>query len=64
MIVRGEVNLDRATTLFKKGIANKMVKPVVPEALLAAVHKATKDHVYKDPFAICRSEQRSEREGS
>lgn len=52
VIMTGDANLDRATTLFKKGIADYLVKPVLADALLAAVQKAAKDHVYKDPFAI------------
>lgn len=52
LVMTGDANLDRATTLFKKGIADYLVKPVLPEVLLAAVHKVAKNHVYKDPFAI------------
>lgn len=51
VVMTGDADLDRATTLFKKGIADYLVKPVAPETLLAAVHKAARDHVYKDRFA-------------
>jgi two-component system chemotaxis response regulator CheY len=50
VVMTGDANLDRATTLFRKGVAEYLVKPVSPETLLAAVHKVAKDHVYKDRF--------------
>lgn len=50
VVMTGDANLDRATMLLKKGVVDYLVKPVSPEMLLAAVHKAAKDHVYKDRF--------------
>jgi two-component system, chemotaxis family, chemotaxis protein CheY len=52
IVMTGDANLDRATTLLKKGVADYLIKPVAPQILLAAVHKAAKEHVYKDRFAI------------
>lgn len=52
IVMTGDANLDRATTLLKKGVADYLIKPVAPQTLLAAVHKAAKEHVYKDRFAI------------
>lgn len=52
LVMTGDPNVARATNLMKKGVVDYLVKPVEAGNLVAAVQKATKEHVYKDRFTV------------
>lgn len=52
VVMTGHPSTDSASELFRKGIADYLIKPVHPQTLAAAVHRVAKDHVYKDPFVV------------
>lgn len=45
IVITGHPNLQGATTLFKQGIVEYLLKPVAPEKLIEAVNKAVKERV-------------------
>lgn len=50
LVLTGRPNVVGASSLFKQGVADYLVKPIEPQILTAAVHRVAKDHVYKDQF--------------
>ena len=50
IVLTGQPDLAGASSLYKQGVVDYLVKPIEPEKLTAAVHKAAKAHVYKDDF--------------
>ncbi len=40
LVLTGHPNIDNMTELYKQGVVDYLVKPMVPEKLLAAVEKA------------------------
>lgn len=49
IVLTGHPDLEGATSLFKQGVVEYLVKPIEPEKLTAAVSKAVKGHaVFKD----------------
>ena len=50
IVLSGTGTIDKASTLFKQGVVEFLSKPVEPEQLTAAVHKAVKAGGYKDDF--------------
>lgn len=50
IVLTGQPDLAGASSLYKQGVVEYLVKPIEPEKLTAAVHKAAKGHVYKDDF--------------
>ncbi len=52
LVLTGHPNIDNASDLYKQGVVDYLVKPIVPEKLLAAVEKAVKQReLFKDQFA-------------
>jgi two-component system chemotaxis response regulator CheY len=52
VVMTGHPNFEGASDLFKKGVVDYLVKPVVPDKLLAVVQKAVNSHeLFKDQFA-------------
>ncbi len=52
LVLTGHPNIDNASDLYKQGVVDYLVKPIVPEKLLEAVEKAVKQHdLFKDQFA-------------
>ncbi|MEK7872010.1 MAG: response regulator [Nitrospirota bacterium] len=43
IVITGQPNLQGATTLFKQGIVEYLLKPVAPEKLVEVVNKAVKE---------------------
>lgn len=52
VVMTGHPDVTSTTELFKRGVADYLVKPMTPAMLTAAVHRVAKDHVYKDSF-VC-----------
>ena len=51
LVLTGHPNIDNASDLYKQGVVDYLVKPIVPEKLLAAVEKAVKSRdLFKDQF--------------
>jgi two-component system chemotaxis response regulator CheY len=50
IVLTGQPDLGGASHLYKQGVVEYLVKPVEPEKLTAAVHKAAQEHVFKDDF--------------
>lgn len=51
VVLTGRPQVQDASTLFKQGIVEYLIKPVEPEKLRSAVDKATKGHIlFKDQF--------------
>ena len=50
IVLTGEPEVAGATHLFKEGIVDYLAKPISPKKLTHVVHKAVRDHVFKDPF--------------
>ena len=50
IVLTGQPDLAGAGDLYKQGVVEYLVKPVEPAKLTAAVHKAAKEHVFKDDF--------------
>lgn len=50
IVLTGQPDLSGAGDLYKQGVVDYLVKPIEPEKLTAAVHKAAKEHVFKDDF--------------
>ena len=50
IVLTGQPDLAGASHLYKQGVVDYLVKPIEPEKLTAAVHKAAKEHVYRDDF--------------
>ena len=50
IVLTGQPALKGAGDLYKQGVVEYLVKPIEPEKLTAAVHKAAKEHVFKDDF--------------
>lgn len=50
IVLTGQPDLAGASHLYKQGVVEYLVKPIEPEKLTAAVHKAVKEHVFKDDF--------------
>jgi two-component system chemotaxis response regulator CheY len=48
IVLSGTGTVDKASALFKQGVVEFLAKPVEPEKLIAAVHKAVKESGYKD----------------
>lgn len=48
IVLTGTGTVDKATTLFKQGIIEFLIKPIEPGKLTAAVNKAVKQSGYKD----------------
>lgn len=44
IVLTGHPDLEGATSLFKQGVAEYLVKPIEPEKLTAAVNKAVKEY--------------------
>ncbi len=52
IVLTGHPDVENAADLFKKGVVEYLVKPIVPEKLKAAVAKAVKEKDWsKDQFA-------------
>jgi two-component system, chemotaxis family, chemotaxis protein CheY len=52
IVLTGHPSVEGASTLFKQGVVDYLVKPVEPQKLIEAVGKAVKGHVlFKDQFA-------------
>lgn len=45
IVITGKPNLQGATTLFKQGIVEYLLKPVAPEKIIEVVNKAVKERV-------------------
>ena len=50
IVLSGTGTVEKASSLFKQGVVEFLSKPVEPEKLTAAVHKAVKASGYKDDF--------------
>ena len=51
IVLTGHPNVENASDLFKQGVVDYLVKPIVPEKLAAAVTKAVKGReLFKDQF--------------
>jgi len=51
LVLTGHPNIDNASELFKQGVVDYLVKPIVPEKLIAAVEKAVKQReLFPDQF--------------
>lgn len=48
IVLSGTGTVDKASALFKQGVVEFLSKPVEPDKLIAAVHKAVKSGGYKD----------------
>ena len=48
IVLSGTGTVDKASALFKQGVVEFLSKPVEPDKLVAAVHKAVKESGYKD----------------
>lgn len=48
IVLSGTGTVDKASSLFKQGVVEFLSKPVEPDRLIAAVHKAVKQSGYKD----------------
>jgi two-component system chemotaxis response regulator CheY len=48
IVLTGTGTVDKATTLFKQGVIEFLIKPIEPGKLTAAVSKAVKQSGYKD----------------
>ncbi len=44
LVLTGHPNIENMTELYKQGVVDYLVKPMVPEKLLAAVEKAVSKH--------------------
>jgi len=44
LVLTGYPNIDNASDLYKQGVVDYLVKPIVPEKLLAAVEKAVQKY--------------------
>ncbi len=44
LVLTGHPNIDNMTELYQQGVVDYLVKPMVPEKLLAAVEKAVSKH--------------------
>jgi two-component system chemotaxis response regulator CheY len=52
VVLTGHPTVEGASTLFKQGVVDYLVKPVDPEKLVAAVGKAASGHeMFKDQFS-------------
>ena len=52
LVLTGHPNIENASELYKQGVVDYLVKPIVPEKLVAAVEKAVKQReLFKDQFA-------------
>jgi two-component system, chemotaxis family, chemotaxis protein CheY len=52
LVLTGHPNVENASELFKQGVVDYLVKPIVPDKLIAAVAKAVKGReLFKDQFA-------------
>ncbi|HTK87458.1 MAG TPA: response regulator [Nitrospiraceae bacterium] len=52
IVLTGHPNVENAAELFKQGVVDYLVKPIVPDKLVAAVNKAVKGReLFKDQFA-------------
>ena len=45
IVITGHPNLQGATTLFKQGIVEYLLKPVAPEKIIEVVNKAVRERV-------------------
>ena len=50
IVLTGQPDVNSASSLYKKGIADYLVKPIDPEKLKQVVAKAVKEGGFKDPF--------------
>jgi len=51
LVLTGHPNIENASELYKQGVVDYLVKPIVPEKLVAAVEKAVKQReLFKDQF--------------
>ncbi len=51
LVLTGHPSIENATHLHKQGVVDYLVKPIVPDKLVAAVEKAVKEHeLFKDQF--------------
>lgn len=51
IVMTGQPDFHNASALFKQGVVEYLVKPLEADKLVAAVKKATKEHVlFKDQF--------------
>ncbi len=48
IVLSGTGTIEKASTLFKQGVVEYLCKPIEPDKLIAAVHKAVKESGYKD----------------
>lgn len=48
IVLSGTGTIDKASALFKQGVVEYLSKPIEPEKLIAAVHRAVKQSGYKD----------------
>ena len=51
IVLSGTGTISKTSELFKQGVVEYLTKPVGPEKLTAAVHKAVKEGGFKDDFA-------------
>jgi two-component system chemotaxis response regulator CheY len=52
IVLTGHPSTESAASLFKQGISEYLMKPVVPDKLIAAVQKAVNNReLFKDQFA-------------
>jgi two-component system, chemotaxis family, chemotaxis protein CheY len=52
IVLTGHPNIENASELFKQGVVDYLVKPIVPDKLAAAVAKAVNGReLFKDQFA-------------
>lgn len=50
IVLTGQPDVSSASSLYKQGIVDYLVKPIDPEKLKQVVAKAVKEGGYKDPF--------------
>jgi two-component system chemotaxis response regulator CheY len=52
VVLTGHPNIENASDLFKQGVVDYLVKPIMPDKLVAAINKAVKGReLFKDQFA-------------
>jgi len=44
LVLTGHPNIENMTELYKQGVVDYLVKPIVPKKLLAVVEKAVSKH--------------------
>jgi two-component system chemotaxis response regulator CheY len=53
VVITGQPDVQKATSLFKQGVVDYLVKPVEAAKLVEVAKKAVKDHeLFKDQFKV------------